>query len=253
VTKALAHLVVLGDSVAQGLGAMGRSFPELLARQARAVAGHPVELVNLAGTATTVAESLAVVDAVVALSPSIVIVHHGITEGLVRPRPAVLRFMPRRWRRPGWMDPRPFFSSRWPKRLAEKADSALRWRVKTATVRVWGGTTCATAADFERDLERLTARLEQETHALVVLLTHCGADERYFKGSNAALERCRAATERVAARHAARVLLCDVTNVCHRWDDYLADHMHPNAHGHEVIAAALADLLGHRQEFASRG
>jgi lysophospholipase L1-like esterase len=243
VTKSPVRLVVLGDSVAEGLGVKERSFPDLLARGLEELSPRPVRLDNFSGLATPLASSVARLDEVVALDPDVVVVHHGITEGLVRPTARTLRFMPRRWRAPGWMDPRPFFSSRRWKRALEKLDSAARWRIKTMLIRHWGGQTSATPEEFERDLSALTSRLVRDTRAGIVLVSHCGLDERFFVGSGVALERCRAATASVASREPERVWYCDVTTICDRWGDYFADRMHPNAHGHELIAGALLRLI----------
>jgi hypothetical protein len=118
---------VFGDSIAEGLAARGRPFPILLADDLNA------ELVDLSETARQVTDSLRLVEK--ARGCEIVVIAHGTTEALRRPTDAALRLVPARWRRPGWLDPRPYFSSRRPRRLGQRAESALRWRLKLVLMR----------------------------------------------------------------------------------------------------------------------
>src|SRR3981081_4697249 len=96
------HVIAFGDSIAAGLGAHGRAFPVLLA------SGLGMNLIDHASSAQMVDHPLTCVDDV----EGVVIVMHGITEAIPRPPRAALRRMPRRWRDPGHLDPRPYFSTR---------------------------------------------------------------------------------------------------------------------------------------------
>src|SRR6516164_3165063 len=111
------NIVVLGDSIAEGLGAAGKAYPDQLAERLSRRSGIEVRLVNLAYTAFQISDSVHLLGLVRSSSPDLVIIAHGISEALVRPAPRALRFAPARWRNKGWMDPRPYFSRRWHRRL----------------------------------------------------------------------------------------------------------------------------------------
>jgi lysophospholipase L1-like esterase len=240
----LMQIVIIGDSIAQGLGVEGKSYGELIRDWLSNRTSCEVTLFNFAGSAMQLSESKMRLPDIVEASPTFVIVAHGITEAIVRPTEKALRALPKRWRRAGWLDPRPYYSRRWWKCIGQKAESAVRWRVKVLLMRLFGGVTWGDVERFEADLLDFVQNVLANTKAYVILLTHCGIDERYFPGSLESLEAYRRAVERV--RHALdprRVYVCDVTQVCTRWDDYFDDHFHPNASGHEKIAKELAAII----------
>jgi len=229
------RVAVFGDSIAAGLGVRGKAFPVLVADALGA------ELVNLAFSAQQITGSLEL--ATKATDCDLVIVAHGGTECLVRPLDSSLRLVPRRWRRPGWLDPRPYFSSRRLSGLAQRAESAIRWRVKVALIRLWGGVRWLEPAEYEAALSEMVARVGKSR---VVVLGIPMTDERYFPGSVAELKRYNEIGERVA--DAAEAEFVDITDACRRWSEYCADRAHPNDAGHEKIASRLLSAIGRPDE-----
>lgn len=222
------RVAVFGDSIAEGLGARGRPFPILVADDLNA------ELVDLSETARQVTDSLRLIEK--ARGCEIVVIAHGATEALWRPTDAALRLVPARWRRPGWLDPRPYFSSRRPRRLGQRAESALRWRLKLVLMRVFGSVQWLPAAEYEQTLTELVECLHDSR---VVVLSTLAVDDRFFPGSAAELERYSRINRETAL--AAGALFVDVSGACRRWSDYLADHFHPDAEGHRRIATMLLE------------
>ncbi len=96
---------IFGDSIAAGLGVDRARYCRIVADTLR------LRLDDFTGAARPVGESLELLPKSAA-SPRIAIVAHGITEALVRPTDASLCYMPPRWRRAGWMDARPYYSTR---------------------------------------------------------------------------------------------------------------------------------------------
>lgn len=174
-----------------------------------------------------------------------VVIAHGISEAIVRPIPAALRFAPTRWRQKGWMDPRPYFSRRKLKRWAQETESALRWRYKVLLMKKFGGYTWTSPLEFEQSMKGFIDCVRDATAARVILLTHCGIDDTFFPGSSHSLSCYQQVLSRLACQmsQSGRVYLCDVSQSLCRWEDFFADHFHPNARGHAKIADALCALL----------
>lgn len=239
------RIAVLGDSISAGLGVRGFSYGDRLKERLDLKSQRPVTVHNLAGSAMQISESLTKLPEVVRLRPDWVILAHGITEAIVRPTESALRYVPARWRKAGWMDPRPYYSKRLRRVIVQRIESSIRWRVKVFLIRRGGGITWKTIEEFEDLMIRAIEKLLTETECRIVLLSHCGIDERYYPDSSGSLNRYQTVVERIydKYRSGGRVHYCDVSGVCDRWNDYFEDHFHPNASGHEKMAKQLYDTL----------
>ena len=227
-------LAAFGDSIAAGLGTQGEPYPALVADELGA------RYIDLTATGATVTHALSV--RAQAAGADIVLVGFGVTEAMIRPTDRSLRLLPKRWRRPGWMDPRPYYSRRRWKRIGQMIESATRWRIKVALIHMTGGTRWMSTRAYERSLVELVDYLQAaDTAATIVIISHFGLDDRFFPASAASLQEFLAINRRVA--EVKKTLFCDATVVCRQWDDFLADRFHPARSGHERIASNLIALL----------
>lgn len=217
-------IVLFGDSIAKGLGARGPAYGRLVADALN------LRLVDLSESARQVTEWPKILP--VDERPTISVIAHGVTEAIVRPTSDVLRWVPPRWRPLGWMDPRPYYSARRWRRMLQRCESALKWRVKVALIRT-GRTERLTDLDMYEDaISRLIAHL-QAGGSRVVVLGPPDLEERYFPGS---AKSQREYEERARRAGGEFVSLAGQLN---RWDHFCADRFHPNAAGHRRIAAIL--------------
>lgn len=229
-SETVPRVILFGDSIAMGLGVRRHKYGLLIAE------GRHGHLIDYSHTGWTVSQSLASY----LESPQggdIAIIAHGITEPILRPVLPSWVPLPRRWRRLGWMDPRPYFSTRAHRRALETAESALRWRVKNFLMRAFGSYQLASIDTFARDLERLKTECEARG-ARVVILGPPDIDERFFPGSVYEQLRYSRVSERIGGAD-----YVPVAGVIDRWGDYLADHFHPNDDGHEAIARRVLSHL----------
>jgi lysophospholipase L1-like esterase len=223
------RITLFGDSIAAGLGTRGRSYGRLMADRLGA------ELVDYSATARDVRQSLCLAEDMV---PSdLVLIAHGITEAIIRPKPRTLRYMPRRWRALGWMDPRPYYSARLRKRLFQRLESAVRWRAKVQLLR-FGGYRLDDPATYAATLLALVDRCQATR---IVILGPPSVDPRFFPGSPVSYAAFADAGRRMA--EVAAVEYYDLTDVCGEWADYLLDHFHPSTQGHQRIATAVLRRL----------
>ncbi|GIO89216.1 SGNH/GDSL hydrolase family protein [Paenibacillus sp. FSL K6-1566] len=242
-------IVCLGDSVTQGLGVSkyGRSYGNLLQSKLQSLYAQSVQLMNLAGSAMQVHESrMKYEKKLMEMQPEIIIFAHGITESVVREQKKHLRFLPKRWRKPGWMDPRPYFSRRKPKVWLEKLESSLRWRVKVILIKTLGGRPWMSVDEFKQHTTDFILNvLGHNQKTKIILLTPGDIEERYFPGSPASMQKYRDALRDIYenSKSTNRVFMCDSSTKLHRWDDYFEDRFHPNEGGHNKIAEALMDTI----------
>ncbi len=80
----------------------------------------------------------------------------------------------------------------------------------------------------------------------VILIGGFAIDDRFFPGSAQELARYADISRSVAAASGARFV--DVDSACRPWEDYFADHFHPNGTGHrriaDVVGVAVGEVLG---------
>lgn len=232
-------LLVLGDSVAAGMGALSDSYATVLADYLSQ--SEPWNLVNLAASARMLQESRLIVSQCPDVDAQLVVIHHGITEAIIRPVERSLRYLPARWRRMGWMDPRPYYSRAVHRRIAQKLESAIRWRVKVALIRSAGGYRLQTPDVYQTCLAALVEDLLTRTDGHILLPSHCGIDERFFPQSLSSLDEFSDANKSVAQQFSGtgRVRFVDVRTACAGSSAMLADGFHPSASGHQAIALQL--------------
>ncbi|CAM3323667.1 MULTISPECIES: SGNH/GDSL hydrolase family protein [Paenibacillus] len=242
-------IVFLGGSITAGLGVVrsGNTYANLLQMKMKDRYTEKVEILNLGASAMQVNESRQKYETrILQLQPDIIVFAHGNTESVVREKKKYLKFMPKRWRRPGWMDPRPYYSSRKPRRWLEKTESAIRWRVKVSLIKVFGGKQWMSLEEFrQQTIDFIITILNNSPRTKIILLTPGDIEDRYFPGSSMSLRKYHDVLREIYdnSKSTNRVFMCDSSIKLHRWDDYFEDRFHPNEKGHNKIAEALMDTI----------
>lgn len=222
-------VAVFGDSVAAGLGVRGRSFAAIVAEELDA------ELISLATTSQKMPQALELADQ--AAGADIVLLSQGGADGIVRPSEWTMKFVPRRWRAHGWMDPRPYYSRKRLQRIGQRIESAVRWRLKVFLIKISGGYRICEPPEYEIALREMVNRLIASGCGTVVVMSHTGVDDRYYPGTNKSLEDYDAIERKIAEETGA--LFVDVRGTSPKWDGYFLDHAHPNEIGHRAFADHL--------------
>jgi lysophospholipase L1-like esterase len=224
-------IALFGDSIANGFGIRGRPYGQQVAD------ALGLRLLDLSASARQITQwrDLLTDD----FRPDVAIIAHGITEAIVRPTPAQLRRLPRRWRAPGEMDPRAYYSSRLSRRVLERGESALRWRVRVALIRT-GRTHRLTDPDvYEDALRQLVSELEGRG-TRVVILGPPDLDEKFYPGTPASFMQYMEAARRVGGE------FVPLSGRLDRWADYCPDRLHPNQAGHTRVGRILLAHLAAR-------
>lgn len=222
--------MLFGDSIAMGLGAHGRQYVHVLADWGG------FDVVDRSHTGWTVQQSRDSFRERPEFA-EVAIIAHGITEAILRPILPQSRLFPNRWKPRGWMDPRPYYSTRWHRRFLERIESAVRWRLRNLLTRR-AHYQLMTAEQYVAALSGLVADL-REQGSRVIMLQAPPIDDRYFPGSRAAQQHFwdLAVKSTIGA-----VEVVDLLGM-HEWGHFLCDNFHPNMSGHEFIAKRLFDQL----------
>lgn len=222
-------VAIFGDSIANGLGVRKLTYAQIIAQ------ALGKDLLDFTGTAQTVAGSLDLLKSSDAV-PEIAIVAHGITEAVMRPLPEHLRWLPARWRRTGWMDPRPYYSSKLHRRIFERVESEVRWRTKNFVMTVGGAFQFLTAEEYEDLIRELVLELHRRGCHVILLGTPDIAED-YFPGSQRQQELYELRLTGLDAQY------IPLGGRLDRWDDYLADRFHPNDVGHFKISQIVLEAM----------
>lgn len=222
-------LLLMGDSIAAGLGVSDDKYGRILSKEL------DVSLVDISASARPISESER-------LLPSdlrgigVVIIAHGITEAILRPSERSLAFVPMRWRRAGWLDPRPYYSTRLLRRFGQRVESSVRWRVKRLLLSRCSPGQMMDLPAYTATLRRIKVKM-RAAGVRIIVLGPPELDERFFPGSPAQLALYAKAAEDEGVEYVS------LTGVLHKWDDYFADHFHPNGRGHRKIADVILHAL----------
>lgn len=220
--------MLFGDSIAAGLGARGQQYLHVLA------AALDLEVIDRSNTGATVTDSRLAFDAD-PQDADVAVIAHGVTEPILRPVLPEHRWFPQRWRALGWMDPRPYYSSRRRRRVLERLESGLRWRVKNALLRR-DRYQLLSEDDYVTSLAAFAATL-QGRGIRVLVVQPPPIEERYFPGSRQAQAAYWSAAQRVPG-----IELVHLDGM-HEWEHFLLDRFHPNVAGHAFIAQRIIGRL----------
>jgi len=226
------YLLLFGDSIAAGFGLRGPSYGKILA------ADFGLELVDLSATARNVQESITLLSQQLNV-PAIAVVAHSAAEGMLRPKPETLRFLPRRYRKLGWLDPAPYFSQSVIRGTLQRIESAMRWRLKAALMRFFGAQPLVSKEIYLQSMNELINGCIQLGALHVVVLGPLKFDERYYPGSSKSTQDYFD-TLISGIGDSDKIIFMQLEQQLEFEDSFFADNLHPNELGHSRIAEFLS-------------
>lgn len=230
--------VVLGDSWIRGLGPERRqAFGKRLA--AAAGASAVLDLAAVSRTAVDVVDDH--LDAITAFAPDLAVVGVGGADSLIFPaawiQRAIDRHAPPAWHGvEGLMVPayRPRDRRR---RWMQRAETVAKLGVKQVLVTVFGGHRRVGVAEFETAMRTLLDHLSTLQCAAIVV-GFPPVDPVYSPRTNASVRRTNAVLARLCADRDDLVYV-ESGGFLRRWEDYLSDHVHLSASGHQRVAEGV--------------
>lgn len=143
-------IVLLGDSITQGLGSKRINFTEKLS----SLLGRDYEVRNCALTGTTVDYPLSLLAENKMPDFDLVLILYGNVDAQIRPNRegAIFRHIPRRYQQNGMLMPRPFYSKSNKKKIFQIIDNWIR-RIFSGLIRRIDGTEqWVPLPDFEKKI-----------------------------------------------------------------------------------------------------
>ncbi len=238
------NIIGIGDSITEGLGVKGESYGEIVSSKVERVFDIRCNYINYAGSAMQISDSIKYENEIINVKPDLIFIMHGITEAIIRPKNTSLKYLPSRWKRPGWLDPRPYYSNKLYKRIIQKLESSMRWRTKVLLTNIDKGITWKSKESFQEELHVFIDDLLEKTHAKIILISHCNIDEKFYPGSYTSLEEFKNIVKKEKDLYENdRVHFCDISHYLNKWENYFLDHFHPNPNGHKKIANHIFQLI----------
>lgn len=243
-------IVLLGDSITQGLGSKRINFTEELSKLC-----SNAQIKNMALTGTTIQYAVDNISAYLNQKPDLVIVLYGNVDAQLKPCRSgrVFRRLPARFAHSdgSMLLPRPFYSHVWYRYLGQRVENWMRTILRNLIYAI-DGTEQWVPIDIFAEAYFDVCKTFRDNGINVVCCSTVAIDDRLFPGSNIEYQRYNAEILRIA-----KSLGCiyvdlyeefknAVDHACwSKW--YNDDHFHPNGQGYRLMAKwihkGIMDLL----------
>lgn len=173
-------VVLLGDSITQGLGSKKINFTQELQEQL----GNGYLIDNMAFTGTTIHYAEKILPEVMEKHPEYVVIVYGNVDAQIRPCRTghIFSHLPKRFQGGGMLTPRPFYSHTWYKRIGQKIENMLRKICSKLIYAVDGTEQWVPLGEFQEAYQNLVKELKKCKIKLIVCST-VYIDETIFPGS----------------------------------------------------------------------
>lgn len=233
-------VVLLGDSITQGLGSKKINFTQELQEQL----GNGYLIDNMAFTGTTIHYAEKILPEVMEKHPEYVVIVYGNVDAQIRPCRTghIFSHLPKRFQGSGMLMPRPFYSHTWYKRIGQKIENMLR---KICSKLIYA--VDVPLGEFQEAYQNLVKELKKCKIKPIVCST-VYIDETIFPGSLTQYKLFNSKIEDISNVEKIPYLdlfspLKDAVDDAGWNSVYCFDHFHPNGGGYGVIASLIAELV----------
>lgn len=238
-------VVLLGDSITQGLGSKKINFTEKLSE----LLGNDFIVRNMALTGTTILYARDIMSEIIAERPDYVVIVYGNVDAQIRPnqKGRIFPYIPKRFQHNGMLMPRPFYSRTWWKQAGQKVDNFLRHLFSQLIYMVDGSEQWVSLREFVSVYKAVIMELKK-SGCQVIACSTVYIDEKKFPGSLNEYDNFNRALSDLSVKEKIRYL--DIysplkSNVLKLgWGKiYCYDHFHPNMGGYLIIAERIANMI----------
>ena len=224
------EVILLGDSITQGLGSKKINFTEKLSD----LLGDCFTVKNMALTGTTILYAKELLPKIIAEHPDYVVIVYGNVDAQIRPsqKGKIFPRIPKRFQHNGMLMPRPFYSHCWWKRAGQRIDNSLRYFFSRLIYAIDGSEQWVSLPEFVPAYRGVISELKKTGCQVIA----CSTDNNKFPGSLAEYDHFNHEILSLAKRE--KISHLDIysplkSNVLKLgWDKiYCYDHFHPNMGG----------------------
>lgn len=236
-------IVIIGDSISQGLGSKHYNYCEELKDFIVKHSNVSIEIKNLAITGKTIFFANEISEQVKEENPDLILLFLGSVDGLIRPKEKgwIWKFLPKRYKLNGMLDPRPFYSHSFLKRICEHVDSWVRWHLKIILMKICGTYSWVELEEFETEYRKfLTSFADRK----ILMVSPVYVDERFFPNSNDNLKRYVECIKKLSKEYNQYYIDLISIQKNMKWEDiYNYDHFHPSKKGYTWYAKLFSDEI----------
>ena len=245
-------IVLLGDSITQGIGSKKFNYTELLENNLKM---HDIipEILNLALTGTTIEYAFSQLQKIVETNPKYIVIMYGSVDLQIRPNMesnkwGILSLTPKRYKEiKGMLNPRPFMSKKTGKYILECLDNIYRKLWKKIVLITQGSMQYLTEEQFEEKYRKLICKTECNHICCSMVYVDSAI---YTEQTNSNYRKANAFLQNMSNLNNQKINFVDLYNrqkeVVEKkgWDDiYYKDHFHPNSKGYALIAHEIAEEI----------
>lgn len=246
------RIVLLGDSITQGIGSKQINYTEMLEIELKKYGIIP-EFFNLALTGTTVEYAFSKIDQITIIKPDYVVIMYGSVDLQIRPnmetnRFGILSITPKRYKEiKGMLNPRPFMSKKPRRYILECLDNIYRKIWRKVVLVTQGSMQYLTEKQFEENYNNLIQKIECK----LVCCSPVYVDPAiYTEQTNLNYQKANEFLQEVSKSKNQKMKFVDLYSKQkdvvgkYGWGEiYYADHFHPNAKGYKLIAQDIATAI----------
>lgn len=240
-------IILLGDSITQGLGSKKINFTQAL--QDRLGSSYSVE--NMALTGTTILYAKQILDKIIAKKPDYVVILYGNVDAQIRPnrKGTIFPHIPGRFQKNGMLTPRPFYSHSILKKIGQKIDNSLR-RFFSFLIYKFDGAEQWVGKELFQETYGFVCRQLLMRECQVVACSTVFIDDAVFPGSLKQYKIFNSEISAIAVKY--HCMFVDLYSPLEKgvkesgWEAYYNyDHFHPKEGGYKLISDILAQQIQH--------
>ena len=245
-------IVLLGDSITQGIGSKLINYTEKLENELKV---HDIipEIFNLALTGTTIEYAFSQLEQIIDIKPDYVVIMYGSVDLQIRPnmennRFGILSLTPKRYKEiKGILNPRPFMSKNPRRYMLECLDNIYRKIWRKVVLITQGSMQYLTEEQFEENYKSLIYKLRYKIICCSLVYVDSVI---YTEQTNLNYKRANDFLQETSKLNIQKMNFVDLYSKQKEivekngWDEiYYKDHFHPNSKGYDLIAHELAESI----------
>lgn len=241
--------IILGDSISEGIGKKKINYEFFLNEKYN----NGREFINFAKTGTTIKYANEIFEKILKEKPNYAIIFYGNVDAQIRAniwgnRFNINRFIPKRYKRNGMLDPRPFYSKKLYRIVPDRLDNILRYVLKKIVILFEGTIQWVPIDIFLKEYTELILNLKKNSIVPIIIST-VYLDDNYFLNSNKEYQKYNSILRKISVEYNCIYIDLYTKLKEHVLKErgfkklYSYDHFHPNLNGYKFISDVIYEEI----------